>query len=83
MRLPWKYCECGCKSSVLEIGGLHFSLYNDLQGGYFLSEQHGARTAGTKYGSIQAASEVVRTHFAPQKSLLLRQVAELTRYMNT
>lgn len=31
-RLPWKYCECGCHGSYLDVGPIYFSL-NQLRVG--------------------------------------------------
>lgn len=41
-RLQFKYCECGCKGSACNpAADLHFWIYNDLRGSFFLRRGHG------------------------------------------
>ena len=41
MALNFTYCECGCHGHEASVGNLHFWLFNDLQGGFFLHKGHG------------------------------------------
>lgn len=41
MALNFEYCECGCKGHEASAGKLHFWIYNDLRGNYYLHQGHG------------------------------------------
>ena len=60
-RLPWEYCECGCKCHTVTIGSHSYSLFNDLKGGFHLSDRHdGARNAFENFTSFDEADRRVR-----------------------
>lgn len=60
LTLPWEYCECGCKSSELRIGGVYFHLHWDLKDGWYLSDSHGINGNRKRYGSAPEAEAVVK-----------------------
>jgi hypothetical protein len=59
MKLPWEYCECGCKGWNLDVGGVYFWMYWDLHEHWYVSKQHGFHQAKV-YESAPAAEAVVR-----------------------
>lgn len=40
LKIPWEYCECGCKSCDVTIGGMYFSYHDNLRGRIYLSQSH-------------------------------------------
>jgi hypothetical protein len=63
-RLPWEYCECGCKGWNLDIGGVYFHLYWDLKDTWLLSDKHGVSMNRKKYNSAPEAEAVVKEALA-------------------
>lgn len=41
LKLPWKYCECGCHGWDLNIAGCYFWLHWDLKSKWTLRTGHG------------------------------------------
>jgi hypothetical protein len=39
--MNWEYCECGCHGHEASAGVLHFWLFNDLKGNFYLHRGHG------------------------------------------
>ncbi len=78
MKIPWKYCECGCKSSCVTLAGIHFSAYDDLRGGHYLSVgNHCQRAFGKPFKSQKEVDAQVRVRLAERKSELLAELKEL------
>ncbi len=75
--IPWEYCECGCKSSTVTIGGAYFSFYNDLQGGYWFATSHHPRLMGVRLDSMRAVNQKVRTALKARKIEVQRELSEL------
>jgi hypothetical protein len=60
-RIPWKYCECGCHSFDVTVGGAYFSYFSNLRGHYYFSVgQHNPAIYGKRMKSIEAIEEEVR-----------------------
>ena len=76
-RIPWEYCECGCKSFTADVGGLHFSYYDDLHGGYWYAQSHNARFFGTRYDSVRKVNAQVRKALKARKIEVLGYLSEL------
>lgn len=76
-RIPWKYCECGCHSSEVTIGGAYFSYYDDLHGGLWLSTRHHPWLTGEKVKSYAEINRKVRQALKTQKKTLTLQLSEL------
>lgn len=57
LKLNWEYCECGCHCHIASIGGHHFALYQDLQGGYFLRDRCRCPSKDVRYSSWEAADQ--------------------------
>lgn len=79
MKIKWKYCECGCKSSTVTILGLHFSYYNPLDSKrpYRFAQTHNARTFGRDMASIEAINEEVSRIVRGQMALMKQEIVEL------
>lgn len=60
MRLPWEYCECGCKGWNLDVGGVYFHLHWDLKDKWYLSREHGISSTRKVYKSAPEAEDVVK-----------------------
>lgn len=75
--IPWKYCECGCHSCDVTIGGLYFSYYDDLHGGLWLSTQHHPWLTGQKVASYAEISRKVLQALKAQKDVVKQQLSEL------
>lgn len=72
--IPWKYCECGCHSFDVTIGGAYFSYLDTLRGDYYFSVgQHHPSINGKKIGSVQEINAAVR-------EVLKKNLAELKRW---
>lgn len=58
-KLNWKYCECGCHCHEVTVGGSYYSIYNDLQGAYLLSQNNDPRYSqyAKKFGSFAEADK--------------------------
>lgn len=60
-KLNWEYCECGCHQHTASIAGVHYSMFNDLKGGYFLGvNSHRAywrEDGNLKFKSFEDADE--------------------------
>lgn len=67
--LPWKYCECGCKSYTCTIADRQFSLYWDLKDGWYLTFPDHTRK---KYNSQEAADEAVLDYMEKRKDKLIK-----------
>lgn len=77
-RLPWEYCECGCKSHVFVLGSAVYGLYRDRQANFRVYRGHGQR--GHEFGcfrSFTAADAAVRRDLAPQFKALQKKMTEL------
>jgi hypothetical protein len=59
-RIPWKYCECGCKSFVVTVGPLYFSYYDDLRGEVWFATVPNPYIFGKKVGSREEVDRLVR-----------------------
>lgn len=75
-KLPWEYCECGCKGYSVSVGSRHFSVYWDLADNYYFCEGHHARIFHTKvFKSFEAADahavEIVKADKAELAKLRL------------
>jgi hypothetical protein len=58
-KLPWAYCECGCKGWDLNLGGIYFWLFWDLKDSWYLSRQHGRLGKLQRFKSAPEAEVVV------------------------
>ena len=53
--LKFTYCECGCHCHEATSGRMHFTIYNDLGGNFYLNQGHGICAAQIKvFKSFQA-----------------------------
>lgn len=77
LKIPWEYCECGCKSFVADIAGLHFSYFDDLQGGYWYAQSHHPRIYGSKYTSVRTINALVRKDLKARKGQVATWTSEL------
>ena len=79
LRLPWKYCECGCKGHDVKVGSVSLWMFNDLAGGFHLFEGHGGRgpPIGT-YKSFEEADEAARRHAKPEFKKLNASMKQLS-----
>lgn len=39
--MDFKYCECGCHGHEASAGPVHYWIFNDLEGSYYLHKGHG------------------------------------------
>lgn len=39
-KLDFEYCECGCHNHAATMKGMHYTIYNDLQGNYTARRGH-------------------------------------------
>jgi hypothetical protein len=72
MKLPWKYCECGCHGWDLSIGGLYFWLFWNLKDEWTLRTGHG-HVGGAEVGvykSDRGAEQAVRRRLKKAKKEL-------------
>jgi hypothetical protein len=62
--LNWEYCECGCHQHAANLAGIHYSIYNDLQGTYYLGiDTHRAYDhRSPKFKSMADADKAAATH---------------------
>lgn len=65
MALNFEYCECGCHGHEASAGALHFWIFNNLKGRFFLHQGHGWLSPKlSEHTSFQdaekAANEVVK-----------------------
>jgi hypothetical protein len=77
LKIPWEYCECGCKSFIADIAGLHFSYYDDLHGGYWYARSHHPRIYGKKYLTVRAINAEVRKDLKSRKGQVNQWASEL------
>lgn len=77
LKIPWEYCECGCKSFTAEIAGLYFSYYNDLHGGYWFARTHNPSIFGTRYTNIRTINALIRKDLKAQKANVTKWLSEL------
>jgi hypothetical protein len=79
LKIKWKYCECGCKSSAVTILGLHFSYYDPLDSKrpYLFAQTHNARTFGRAMPSFQTINEEVRRIVLAHKADIQEELAEM------
>ncbi len=75
--IPWKYCDCGCKSSYATIGGAYFGHYDDLRGGHWFGTRHHPTVTGEKVASIAEINRRIRQALKIQKKLVIQQLSEL------
>lgn len=73
--LPWKYCECGCHSFDLTIGGAYFSYLDTLQGHFMFSAgQHHPGLYGKRVETRAEIDKAVR-------DVLRKNLAELKKWL--
>lgn len=60
--MNFEYCECGCHGSSASAGPIHFWIFNDLKGNYFLHRGHGwiSPLIGKYKSYKEADAEVVK-----------------------
>jgi hypothetical protein len=77
LRIPWEYCECGCKSSYASLGGAYFGYFDDLRGGLWFSTSHHPYLSGTKVASMGEINRRVYKALKAQIQSLTQQLSEL------
>lgn len=78
-KIPWDYCECGCKCNFVQVGGLYFSIYNDLKGTYYYCKgSHNARIYGTlSFKSAEEVNQKIREALRERKKEIAKEQTEL------
>jgi len=77
--IPWKYCECGCKSYTCTIAGYNFSLFWDLKDGWYLTIYAG--NGGTNYSSQEAVDEAVLDFLEKEKDKLIKTKNDIDKVL--
>jgi len=76
--MKWTYCDCGCKTSIVNVGSKTFSLLNHLNGNYTLYDGHGPdKTEVGKFTSTKAASLALLPLAKEEQANLERQLRAL------
>ncbi len=72
-RFDWSYCECGCKSYECQIAGKSYSLFWDLNGGYYID--------GVKFNSWDAAEKSILKELKPREKELIEQRKSINKVL--
>jgi hypothetical protein len=80
MKIPWKYCECGCHGHEATVGGMYFTTYQSLRKGgklFLAVGQHHAHLTGKPYNSHQEVDAVIQELLVKRKRELKEQLKQL------
>lgn len=63
MGLEFNYCECGCHGHEASAGVVHYWIFNDLQGSFYLHQGHGRLSPRLgAFVSFEAAEREANAH---------------------